>query len=460
MTWNILKSQIYGFIFVIGLVTIYRYNWEYIASNLELKNNKTHDKELSEEEGIEIQCSVDFLRLLSGIEGEHVKNSSLVGIQIVIRHGHRTPMRRQSVVYGQEICAIALDTANLMSDNQKCLSDEMINRLMLYIRKPPNAICRSSQLTSIGIAQHKMLGLFLSHRYSESIKSANFSFISTLYSRTIISLLSLKSKLLTASCNTSIQTSHSSYFCSHCDECPAMDYYKRYAPNLNYWESNGQTSYIPIRKFFKQHINEGHVEAIFDEVTSHFCFDQKLPMLCDNDTWGKDCLLRRDYDRFFELSLFNYNRRISSINFQRYAYLAAREFLLNAMDNPLSFKIYSGHDITIEVILSALRVKMSARIPYASRVIFEFWKHESIFLFRVLFNGVSVFPTDSDLISVTQFHTYLNDRFRLLFPGVNSSSKACELDYANILLASDTLPNDDTDESHLRSNEYLQDMVI
>ena len=111
-------------------------------------------------------------------------------------------------------------------------SDQMTKRLMSYIRRSPDAPCVASQLTTIGITQHGMLGLFLSNRYSNLLKSSNFSLISTLYSRTIISLLSLKSKLLTAGvCQTPIEVSESSYFCIACKDCPAISMYKRASPS-------------------------------------------------------------------------------------------------------------------------------------------------------------------------------------------------------------------------------------
>jgi len=153
--------------------------------------------------------------------------------------------------------------------------------------------------------------------------------------------------------------------------------------------------------------------------------------VCKNQT--KHCLKQTDYQKFLNLSLENYKNRHADLNFQRVAFLNSIEFLKNVTENPENFRIFSGHDITLDAILGGLGVKLDARIPFASRIVFEFWQFvDSEISFRVLYNGKHVFPI-SGFFTSDQFSNFLEMRFQELFPGAESVGMACDLEFSGQL---------------------------
>jgi hypothetical protein len=293
-----------------------------------------------------------------------------------------------------------------------------------------------SQLTSVGLLQHSMLGLFLGRRYSSEFLSSNWTLAATFYSRTILSLLAFDANFLPTACHAPIRQFDSPFLCSDCPPCPARDFFLDFAPNKNFW--GVEKSALKLRKFFKKNLGDQHLESIIDYVTSRYCFTSQLPFYCSSKAASESCLSRSAYAQLFELSDAAVRRRYSDVNFQRYAFLAAYDVLHRVANATTSRAIYAAHDVTLEALLAALGAETPTRIPYASRIVFEFWREPSQLepTLRILFNGNPVFPTDTDGIHVPQFRKILQERFRFLFPGAASTADACRLEFAETLLRS------------------------
>ena len=145
---------------------------------------------------------------------------------------------------------------------------------------------------------------------------------------------------------------------------------------------------------------------------------------------------RSAYEQLFELSDSAVRHRNSDINFQRYAFLAASEFLQHVANETTLRSVYAAHDVTIEALLAALGAQTEMRIPFASRLVFEFWREPGQIepTLRILFDGKAVFPTETGGMHIARFRKFLQDRFRSLFPGAASTADACRLEFAEKLL--------------------------
>ena len=87
---------------------------------LRLSSNSSPLQVRSSQSNWDEKCSVDFVRLMEGDEGRF-RAEGLVGLHIVLRHGHRTPMKSGNDTYGSDICRIGNETAQLLSRNRHCL---------------------------------------------------------------------------------------------------------------------------------------------------------------------------------------------------------------------------------------------------------------------------------------------------------------------------------------------------
>lgn len=368
----------------------------------------------------EIEC--DNSLKLNGIEGKF----NHTGIAIFIRHGHRTPMKlKKGNKEDNEICSITNKTNELIATNKKCISETVQVRIADYLEKMGNT-CAPSQLTNLGISQHENLGIYLSKKYP-ALKNSNLISFSTYYTRTIISLLSLMSKL-PDSCAQPTNIDASTYFCKNCTKCPALTIYKSKIPNRNFWGEPGEFS--EILNFFRRNFRDRHLVSIFDKVVSSYCSKNILPKVCQTDS-RRPCLSNDEYRRFLQHARKSHNRIFSDVNYKRQAFLSSFEILNNVVVNRDKNYIFSGHDVTIEAILSVFGVKLSNNVPFASRIIFEFFENNFL---KIIFNGAQIFPVESKTISVEDYFTYLESQLNVLFPGAYSVEKACTIEFCSDLL--------------------------
>ena len=102
--WKVIGLLIGPFLFLILRLSLN-------SSSLQIRPSRSNWDE---------KCSVDLVRLMEGDEGRF-REKGLVGSHIVVRHGHRTPMKSGNDTYGSEICRIGNETAKLLARNRHCL---------------------------------------------------------------------------------------------------------------------------------------------------------------------------------------------------------------------------------------------------------------------------------------------------------------------------------------------------
>jgi hypothetical protein len=89
--------------------------------------------------------------------GEH----TLLTVTIILRHGDRAPMSTEK--FRSEFCQTSQIVNKLVSQDWTCLyasNIELLKPLTL-----PSKVCQTSQLTTIGVDQHKKIGSFFKNKY-------------------------------------------------------------------------------------------------------------------------------------------------------------------------------------------------------------------------------------------------------------------------------------------------------
>merc|ERR1711970_1161992 len=83
--------------------------------------------------------------------------------------------------------------------------------------------------------------------------------------------------------------------------------------------------------------------------------------------------------------------------------------------NSVSF--YAGHDLGIEAILVVLGIKMNHHVPYASRLVFEYWteKASQITHLRILLNGKILRIGNTDFLNLAELDRLIDSKFETLF---------------------------------------------
>lgn len=283
--------------------------------------------------------------------------------------------------------------------------------------------CISSQLTALGVEQHKRLGSFLQSRYSRL--TSDFTVQSTAYSRTFLSALSFLSTFDTdrSICKkAAIQPTKDTYFRNSeksAKPCPSSVLLKKH-----FKEKTWTNTSIEYRQKLTKLYKDTWIDVIADQLFIESCSSSSFSHQCKKSTSGgrnEKCLLENDYQNFTSMvSSVNYEY-FKNVNYQRHSYLSVKPLVERLFSETQSYKLYSGHDLTIGAILSYFDFFPSFRIPFASRVVFEFFEGDR---FRVLFNGVQIFPKLLNLtVQISDFSE--EEKFKKLFPSSKSMKDAC-----------------------------------
>jgi len=226
-----------------------------------------------------------------------------------------------------------------------------------------------------------------------------------------------------------------------CD-CPILTNLKNNIPRIS--KHDWPDELIHFKRIFARPdatdddwIAKKNPDSVGDFVLSNFCHDRRLPKLCqsDIDEEEKSCITLSEYDQFFQLLQTLYRRRNKSPDFAKYQLLEIVSFLKNKIvTNPTnSISFYAGHDLGIEAILVVLGIKMDHHVPYASRLVFEYWKTEEnseIKKIRILLNGEIVRIGASDFLKLTELDRLIDSEFENLF-GLDFNwenvQKVCEI---------------------------------
>lgn len=385
---------------------------------------------------------------VSGKEGMSPPDGyTLENAVIVVRHGDRTSM---SITDGEtkSICDLSTYVKPFLDSYKNCIHPKALELLSEFSES--NMSCRNSQLTTLGIRQHLEIGKFLREAYKETSLNINDAhLLSTSYSRTALSLVSLVSSFDPKWCqsqqNPIMMLTPHIYFlqcdkdpisggCEETDHafCPALTTFKENSPRIS--KHDWPKDLIHFKKIFARPnateddwIAKKNPDSVGDFILSNFCHDKRLPKLCQsvNMSRGEDeCITLSEYDQFFQLLQTLYRRRNDSQDYAKYQLLEIISFLKYkiVMYPTKSISFYAGHDLGIEAILVVLGIKMDHHVPYASRLVFEYWteiKTETTKL-RILLNGEILRIGSSDFLKLVELDRLIDQTFEKLF-GVDFS---------------------------------------
>lgn len=349
---------------------------------------------------------------------------SLEAVTILLRHGDRTPMAEDNST--SVICHVSRQVNQLVSKYWSCLDPiaiELLKSLTSSLR------CGLSQLTTIGIEQHLRLGKFLRTKYRK-LFSKEALLRSTNYSRSVLSVLSLLSEFGPGWCvdqKPHLAISKSVYFMTQ--ECPAISLLKESAPKITVDDWPPDLAFI--RHIFEQPDTEEdnwttkkNPESVADFVATKYCHNGVLPKLChaEDDLRGREshCVTHSTWAQFFSVVDHLFAQRMEHVDSQRAYFLESYELFERVLNGTHRLAIFSGHDVTIESVLSTLGLLMTHHVPYASRLVLEKWRKSSKDFLRILLNGepvkISGYTNGKDaLVPFDQLVEYLHRRQRDLF---------------------------------------------
>jgi len=360
----------------------------------------------------ERSCNQTFYELTHGEEGR-LNNKNLTGVHIFLRHGHRTAMdSKRAKKTPRYLCDIRKLLKTMMVHQKACFTSTIESAMNVYTQSDK---CISSQLTVLGIDQHKRLGSFLGSRYSSF--TSEFTIQSTTYSRTFLSALSFLSTFDNSICTkTAIQPTKDTYFRNEPKPCSSSVLLKK-----NLKEKTWTNTSIEYRQKLTKLYKDTWIDVIADQLFVESCSSSSFSYQCKASAKLEKCLTDDDFQNFTSMIASVNHEYFQNFNYQRHSYLTVKPLIERLFAETQNYQIYSGHDLTIGAILSYFDFFPSFRIPFASRVVFEFFEGDS---FRVLFNGVQIFPKVlNQAIQISDFSD--EEKFKKLFPSSQSMKDAC-----------------------------------
>ncbi|CBY31852.1 unnamed protein product [Oikopleura dioica] len=360
----------------------------------------------------ERSCNHTFYELTHGEEGR-LDNGTLTGVHIFLRHGHRTAMdSKRAKKTPRNLCDIRSTVKKMMINQKACFTSTLESAMSVYTQSDK---CISSQLTALGVEQHKRLGSFLRSRYSSF--TPDFAVHSTTYSRTFLSALSFLSTFDTSICTkTAIMPTKDTYFRGEAKPCPSSILLKKH-----FKEKTWTNTSIEYRQKLTKLYKDTWVDVIADQLFIESCSSSSFSHRCKTSAKHEKCLSDNDFKNFTSMLEYVNYEYFKNENYQRHSYLSVKPLIKRLFAETQNYQIYSGHDLTIGAILSYFDFFPSFRIPFASRVVFEFFEGDS---FRLLFNGVQIFPKLlNQTVQIAEFSD--EEKFKKLFPSSKSMKDAC-----------------------------------
>ena len=164
------------------------------------------------------------------------------------------------------------------------------------------------------------------------------------------------------------------------------------------------------------------IDVIADQLFIESCSSSSFSHQCNKASGEREKCLTDDDFRNFKSMVSSVNHQyFKNVNYQRHSYLSIKPLVDRLFSETQNSELYSGHDLTIGAILSYFDFFPSFRIPFASRVVFEFFQGDR---FRVLFNGVQIFPKLlNKTVQISDFSD--EEKFKKLFPSSKSMKDTC-----------------------------------
>jgi len=392
-----------------------------------------------------------------------IEGFTLQSVQIVIRHGDRTPI---AVVKNNEYvswqCNAPNEYVSVGEPNSDLTYLEFIDTEANYDLINPfiektlwKGSCFPGQLTLRGSEQHVQLGKALREIYVDKLKFIDEQSLSNLYVRstnvlrTQLSVRSLLKGLIpNRSKAISIHTvpKEIETFQINPKACPVLNDIEKKLKNEDTWKEYIQKN-LPLKKKLDQYLgyaleedeNYGY-ESYVDTYLARTCHNMKLPCIKGNCDYNTEMITQISNNGDFEYEFFYSKAENSKKYLTAGIGYALKEIVRNIEkvieSKPLgknnsnipTFYIYSAHDNSVGPIMGALGVEPMEWPPYASNLIFELWKKnddessiESIdfsdYVIRVIYNGKIIKTNWCDFNACPLLSFY--DRFKEYFPSNN-----------------------------------------
>ncbi|XP_031554398.1 2-phosphoxylose phosphatase 1-like [Actinia tenebrosa] len=343
-------------------------------------------------------------------------------VQVLLRHGDRAPF---SKIQGMEIrdldCSMTPlnDTVKKLFDGYLNVIEDIIVRRMSSKVVPHNLVTRSEicqydgQLTKKGFQQLFHIGRHFKTAYSKLIENGiNNNHVyarSTNTDRTLQSAAALLYGFLGEKSikkgHIAISISQDRFFRDNDDgtvsPCPAYEKLMERTKQSKEYQS-GSAAMEPLMLEMSNLLmapreSIKNVIGLADACLVHICHG--LPSPC---TVG-GCIPQATAFKLISYADWafshNYSQVADMISLPVMSQIASRMVDKASSKTPVKFAIYGGHEISIIPALMSLGIFEQRWIPYASRLIFEFWKKTGVInetkknqrgYIRVLYNGETV----------------------------------------------------------------------
>ena len=145
--------------------------------------------------------------------------------------------------------------------------------------------------------------------------------------------------------------------------------------------------------------NKPMINELFDHIVTRGCHNPGNPLPCNTKQECVDYSFASDLFAFVDWTWSHkYPRKSSSLAmlpFLRHTVLELMERAVAGQGDHHRFVFSFAHDSTLTQILNTLGIPLKGWMPYASRLVFELWRHKSqdLHFVRVLFNGRPITET-------------------------------------------------------------------
>lgn len=398
---------------------------------------------------------------LSPFKYKPLKNAELLKVQVITRHGDRTP--EVGVIPGDKTVwdcnpVHGYGYSELEDNTRQSLGTmEMEN----YVKIPDLLLkgkhfwkgsCDLGQLTPKGAQQHMQLGKVLREIYAKRLgflpeefpksqdkQNGLFAARSTDYKRTQQSARFLLTGLYPNEFNkkrqplklaiypAKLETMRPSTF-SKPGICPRLEQLEQeYAKSPELAELHNSTAALRARLLKRMNttheispdLKGNSIKNFFDSLMPRHCHG--FPMPCRNEV---ECVTPMDMEELLQAAIRENRIRfggtpishaisqLSSSSFIKEIKASVLATIANSKAVVPKFELYSGHDTTLSSLLSVLRIKELPLPPFASNMIIELWKLKKKgknYAIRIWFNGAAIqtkwcdFEAGCDLDTFLQF---------------------------------------------------------
>ena len=414
---------------------------------------------------------------MSSHEGDVSSNYKLVQVHVVIRHGDRSPMYGVGGISQKLHLDCTLHSPHNLKNNSEYqnyrTAMEAIwqdaqagSAALVYGLYPKERTCMGAQLTGLGAAQHLSNGINLKRTYNDkhqllqpSFNASEIHIRTTSYSRTYQSAVAFLYGFLPKFdfSKLKIFTEDPPNFCTstknksrgHSCRCSAVNDYENKAQREIRRKRKSSKLYARLNYELSKLIGTPvdkltWISSILDYLNGYICHSVPLPCYTDSGkcfSWpviGRMWNYRDAYMSRMEAVNYSYKKYARLYMHPLLREIAKRMGRLARRKDKVKFVLYSGHDITITPLNTALGFNEGLHPPFASRVVFELYKYiqantTQAYFARFLYNGDDVTErvifcagkTNSDGLCAMehflQFVTYDN----LKYFNANSFEEVC-----------------------------------